>query len=159
MVNETERIENEHTLDPAFIDTAVDFIRVYADRCHHGKEEEILFRDLAKKSMNETDTRIMNELIEEHKLARKMTGRLVEAKQRYVKGETAAMSDAVGILRELAAFYPKHIEKEDRVFFKSVMKYFNATEKDAMLREEYEFDRLFVHDLYKKVVSRIETER
>jgi len=35
--------------DTAFIDTAVDFIRTYADRCHHGKEEDIRFRELKKK--------------------------------------------------------------------------------------------------------------
>ena len=33
-------------VDPVFIDTAVDFIRTYADRCHHGKEEDLLFKAL-----------------------------------------------------------------------------------------------------------------
>ena len=36
-------------VDPVFIDTAVDFIHTYADRCHHGKEEDILFKALAAK--------------------------------------------------------------------------------------------------------------
>ena len=40
-----------HFVDPVFIDTAVDFIRTYADRCHHGKEEEILFAALQKKEL------------------------------------------------------------------------------------------------------------
>ena len=35
--------------DTTFIETAVDIIRTYADRCHHGKEEDILFRELKKK--------------------------------------------------------------------------------------------------------------
>ena len=35
-------------VDPVFIDNAVDFFRTYADRTHHGKEEDILFRDLEK---------------------------------------------------------------------------------------------------------------
>ncbi len=26
------------SVDPGFIDTAVDFLRTYADKCHHGKE-------------------------------------------------------------------------------------------------------------------------
>jgi hemerythrin-like domain-containing protein len=38
-------IEATQKVDPVFIDTAVDFIRFYADRTHHGKEEDILFRD------------------------------------------------------------------------------------------------------------------
>ena len=29
----------DRKIDPLFIDKAVDFIRVYADRTHHGKEE------------------------------------------------------------------------------------------------------------------------
>jgi hemerythrin-like domain-containing protein len=44
-----EDIKNENRVKLLFIDTAVDFIRTYADRCHHGKEEDILFRNLAKK--------------------------------------------------------------------------------------------------------------
>ena len=30
-------------VDTAAVDTAVDFIRTYADRCHHGKEEAQFF--------------------------------------------------------------------------------------------------------------------
>ena len=33
-------------IDPLLVDKAVDFIRTYADRTHHGKEEDILFRGL-----------------------------------------------------------------------------------------------------------------
>ena len=31
------KIETKHNVDPVFVDIAVDFIRVYADRTHHGK--------------------------------------------------------------------------------------------------------------------------
>ena len=58
-------------VDPVFIDTTVDFIRTYADRTHHGKEEDILFRDLAKMPLSEKDKRGMEELVEEHRYARK----------------------------------------------------------------------------------------
>src|SRR5665811_1180241 len=39
-------------VDPVFIDTAVDFIHTYADRCHHGKEEDLLFKGLAEKNLS-----------------------------------------------------------------------------------------------------------
>ena len=45
------QIESTHKVDPVFVDTAVDFIRMYADRTHHGKEEDILFRDLSKRPL------------------------------------------------------------------------------------------------------------
>ena len=37
---EFDRIQDEKKVNPAKIDIFVDFIRFYADRCHHGKEED-----------------------------------------------------------------------------------------------------------------------
>ena len=51
MDREAAKIRRDKKVDPVLIDTAVDFIRVYADRTHHGKEEDILFKELAKKTM------------------------------------------------------------------------------------------------------------
>ena len=48
--SEISQISKQKKVNPLFIDTAVDFIRIYADWLHHGKEEDILFRDLMKKS-------------------------------------------------------------------------------------------------------------
>ena len=58
-------------LDLNFVVVTTDFFRTYADRCHHGKEEDILFRELARKNLSEIDKKTMQELIEEHKHARK----------------------------------------------------------------------------------------
>ncbi|MBN2228991.1 MAG: hemerythrin domain-containing protein [Candidatus Thorarchaeota archaeon] len=156
MAKEIERIQSTDTVNPKFIDTAVDFIRIYADQCHHGKEEKILFRDLKKKNLKPDDQRIMNELINEHVHGRDLTGRLVAAKKKYELGDKAALEEIVNIMNQLVNFYPKHIEKEDKVFFKSAMKYFNQTEKDAMLEEEYEFDKQFIHVVYKNIVTQAE---
>jgi hemerythrin-like domain-containing protein len=41
--------------DPKFLDNAIDFIRTYADRTHHGKEEDILFAKLAEKNIQGDD--------------------------------------------------------------------------------------------------------
>ena len=49
---EIDRGEQQNKINPEFIDLAVDFIRIYADRCHHGKEEDILFRDLRQKALS-----------------------------------------------------------------------------------------------------------
>src|SRR4030042_945025 len=87
---ETRKINEQNKVDALFVDTAVDFIRTYADRTHHGKEEDILFRDLVKKRLSPEHARIMDELVEEHKYSRKMVGLLVEAKERYLKGENTS---------------------------------------------------------------------
>jgi hemerythrin-like domain-containing protein len=91
-------------IDPGFVDAAVDFIRVYTDRTHHGKEEDILFRDLAKKSLSAEDERVMRELIEEHVLGRQTTKGVVEANERLRQGDAAAAADVTAHLRMLAGF-------------------------------------------------------
>jgi hemerythrin-like domain-containing protein len=156
MRKEIEQIRKIGVVNPKFIDTAVDFIRIYADQCHHGKEEKILFRDLQKKKLKPNDNRIMQELIDEHALGRKLTGQLVEAKKKYEAGDKTVLEIIIAIMQQLVDFYPKHIEKEDKIFFKSSMQYFNQEEKNAMLEEEYSFDRNFIHVVYKNIVSQTE---
>jgi len=155
---ETQRINEERKVDTVFIDTAVDFIRTYADRMHHGKEEDILFRDLAKKQLSREHARIMEELVEEHKYSRKTAGLLVDAKERYLKGEDTSQ-EVVALLKELARFYPIHIQKEDKHFFFPCMEYFTKEEQDRMLQEFYEFDRNMIHEKYGKLVETLKDRK
>ncbi|MBN1400853.1 MAG: hemerythrin domain-containing protein [Anaerolineae bacterium] len=145
--------EVSQQVNPLFVDTAVDFIRMYADRTHHGKEEEILFRDLAGRPLSAEDRRVMDELIQEHVLGRQTTRALVEANARYRSGDTSAWVDVDRHLRTLVAFYPKHIEKEDKVFFPAVRSYYTDEEEQAMLAAFWEFDRKMIHEKYKAVVE------
>ena len=85
--NEIEQIELGKKIDILFIDAAIDFIKIYADRTHHGKEEDILFRDLSKKQISKQHQKIMNELIDEHKCGRKLTKELVMAKEKDIQGQ------------------------------------------------------------------------
>ncbi len=135
------QIESTNKVDPLFIDTVVDFIRIYADRTHHGKEEDILFKKLENKQMSDQDKRIMGELVDEHVLGRKTTKELVEANTQYRVGEKTALAVIVSKLKRLVDFYPKHIEKEDKVFFPDYMQYLSDEEDQLMLKAFYEFDR------------------
>ena len=150
------QIEKEEKIDPVFIDTIVDFIRIYADRTHHGKEEDILFRDLNTKELSEEDRRVMNELIQEHIIGRKITVELVNANSHYRNGDETALAEIVSNLRSLAAFYPKHIEKEDKIFFPAAREYFSEAQDQAMLNEFWEFDRKMIHEKYLSVVQAYE---
>ena len=150
------QIESTNQVDPLFIDTVVDFIGIYADRTHHGKEEDILFKKLENKQMSDQDRRIMDELVDEHALGRKTTKELVEANAQYRVGEKIALAVIVSKLKKLVNFYPKHIEKEDKLFFPSYMKYFSDEEDQLMLEEFYEFDREMIHEKYKSVLKELE---
>lgn len=153
------QIESTQKVDPLFVDTAVDFIRMYADRTHHGKEEDILFRDLSKRPLSTEDQLVMKELVEEHIFGRQTTKALIEANMRYRNGDTSALADIADKLRTLVEFYPKHIEKEDKIFFPASRTYFTDEEDQAMLAEYWEFDRKMIHEKYRSVVEGLETRQ
>jgi hemerythrin-like domain-containing protein len=67
------------------------------------------------------------------------------------------LADIVSKLRTLVEFYPKHIEKEDKVFFPASRAYFTNEEDQAMLEEFWEFDRKMIHEKYKSLVEGLET--
>lgn len=156
MEKELEKIRKEKRANFKFIETAVDFIRTYADRLHHGKEEDILFRVLKAKELEEQHRKTMEELIEEHSWARKKVKELVDANKKYKEGDEDRIEAITRCLQDLVHFYPQHIEKEDKHFFIPIMNYFNQSEQESMLDEEQEFDRNFIHEIYKEKVSETE---
>jgi hemerythrin-like domain-containing protein len=153
MAEELPRMEEKRGVNIGFLSEAIDFIRTYADRCHHGKEEDILFRDLAAKPLSVEHKRIMNELVDEHISARKIVSRLADAKERYARTQKDGFQEIKTCLTELVEFYPAHIEKEDKHFFLPIMNYFTREEKDAMLQEFWAFDKNLIHEKYKKMVE------
>jgi hemerythrin-like domain-containing protein len=151
-----EEFKKKSAPSEAFIDSVVDFIRTYADQTHHGKEEDILFRELKKKQLSAEHKKIMEELIQDHANGRKAIIQLEEAKRRYFSGRKEALSIILEKMEFLVNLYPKHIEKEDQKFFQPVMNYFSSEEQGRMLEEERVFDRKIIHRKYNQIVSDFE---
>ena len=152
------QIERNREVDPYFVDTAFDFICMYADRAHHGTEEEIYFKALECKNMSAEHRSMMNELIHEHSLGRKFTAALVEANKRYRSGDKTALAIISNTLSTLVAYYPKHIEKEDKLFFPAVQHYFTQEEHQDLLDAYTRFDSRLIHEKYLLTVEHLEHE-
>ncbi len=162
MAVELESIEVLSQPKVMFLDASVDFFRTYADRTHHGKEEDILFRDLGTRTLSREHASIMEELVQDHVKARANVHGLHEARQAYAQSlagspeATVALEEIVARLKTLVALYPPHIVKEDRHFFIPILDYFNEDEQAEMLREFQEFDRQMIHEKYNLVVEAYE---
>jgi len=157
--DELKVIQEEKKVNPIFIDNIVDFLRTYADQTHHGKEEDILFRELKKKNLSDEHSKIMKELIEDHKFARKTTSELLNNKEKFIQGEKNAINMIVEKIKTLVGFYPNHIEKEDKHFFIPVMNYFSEEEQNKILNEGQIFDRRMIHRKYDHLVKNFEINR
>lgn len=150
---ELKRIKANGIPNAEFLLSAVDFMRNYSDRCHHGKEEGVLFKSLGAKPLSPEHQKTMRELISEHVYARAKVSELDECRQKFCRGDYSVVLGIAGALEALTELYPRHIEKEDKHFFIPSMEYFTDEEKSAMLEEFGEFDNNLFKEKYIKIVD------
>jgi hemerythrin-like domain-containing protein len=143
-------------VDAGYVDLATEFIRTYADQCHHGKEEGILFRGLATKDLGRGLASLMDELVQEHAWARKTTERLIEANRAYAAGDESQLDRLLKLLKQLVHFYPGHITKEESRFFGPSLGCLGESEQEAMLREYAAFDQAIIHERYRELAEQLE---
>lgn len=155
IAQEISSIRSINRADVVLIDKAVDFFRTYADRTHHGKEEDILFTLLDKKPLSEPHAAIMKELVDEHAAARSNVRATFDALREYIDGRDASLAEITTGLTNLTELYPAHIAKEDKAFFFPVMEYFTQAEQDKMLSDFREFDRKMIHEKYQNIMEQL----
>jgi hemerythrin-like domain-containing protein len=143
-------------INAPFFDPTVDFMSNYADRCHHGKEEDILFRDLKLKEISPQLNKVLNELINEHDIARNAMKSLIAARDRCLRKDPSAPGDFYRSVKKITGLYPAHIEKEDKHFFLPSMEYFSQEQQNRILDEFRDFDRKQIHKKYKFLVADLE---
>lgn len=95
---------------------AVDFIRNYADRFHHAKEEDVLFIELIKNGMPEKQSPI-EAMHMEHDQGRAHVRAMEEAAQKALDGELGQAAVIAEHAKSYAALLRGHIEKEDDILY------------------------------------------
>lgn len=153
---EMDLIGEHRSIDMAFLETAVYFMRHYTDMCHHGKEEHIYFDALAQKPLAPDLRKTMDDLIQEHVFARKTVEDLEQAREHYVSGEKTAEADIIAALNIITIFYPQHLDKEEHHFFYPSMDYFSKEEIDRMLQDFAALDSRLYHDEHRKIIDDLE---
>jgi len=156
MERELDRIRNSKNLDQEFLRRATDFFRSYADRTHHGKEEDIMFEALSRKSLSSEHQKTMGELKKDHARARELVKQIYGGLVAFGNEAGKGLASVTTALEELVQLYPQHIEKEDKRFFYPAMEYFSGHEKENMLKEFADLDRQLIHEKYKDVLEEME---
>jgi hemerythrin-like domain-containing protein len=106
----------QKTVERKTVASFVDFFRDFADRCHHGKEENHLFVELGKHGMPENSGPV-GVMRQEHE-----TGRaLVREMALLGQGDKPLEAEEKGRLSRVAATFSEHlrmhIQKEDQILF------------------------------------------
>lgn len=97
-------------------DGVLEFLRVFADRCHHGKEEDILFPALEKAGMPRQNGPI-GVMLHEHVLGRGHIADMGTALDGLKAGKPGAAQDLTRAARAYVGLLTQHIAKENTVLF------------------------------------------
>jgi hemerythrin-like domain-containing protein len=95
----------------------IDFIRNYADKYHHGKEEKFLFKEMQSHLGSIGNNLITHGMLVEHDLGRLFIGDLVEALDRVKNGDEESKLDVISNAIGYTHLLTRHIAKEDSVVY------------------------------------------
>lgn len=96
----------------------IDFVRNYADKHHHGKEEQMLFNKMLDELGSVAEKVVKHGMLVEHDLGRLYINNLEEAVGKVQEGNEEAKLDLIANAISYADLLYRHIEKEDNVIYK-----------------------------------------
>jgi hemerythrin-like domain-containing protein len=100
------RLESGQPVDREALAWLIDFFRTFADRCHHGKEEQHLFPALERHGLPK-EVGPLAVMREEHEEGRALVRGMAEGNDRQI----------AAAIRGYAALLRAHIDKENTVLF------------------------------------------
>jgi len=128
--NECHNLETEKNLDKGFFAKAIDFIKNYADKFHHAKEEEILFKELKKENVQgRMHCSPMDQMLHEHHLGREFVKNLEEGLKKN------NMEKIIENARGYCQLLREHIFKEDNILYGMADEALTDKEQDFLLKQ------------------------
>lgn len=155
------QLEIGGTITPEFFIEASDFIKGFADGCHHKKEEGVLFKTMVENGMP-SEGGPVGMMLMEHEQGRQFTRGMRVAAEKLQAGDTSARAAVIQNARGYAALLRQHIIKEDGVLFPMADRVIPLREHDAVVegfeRVEHEDTGEGVHEKYLALAERLAAE-
>ena len=129
-----DQLDAGQPVDVEMLQQMVEFLRVYADRYHHGKEEQLLFPLLVRRGVPMRGCPI-EALTREHVIGRELVDGFSEALLGYQKYGPVAEDTLLKNLRAITDLYTNHIWKENYLLFPMTNKVLGLDDLNALSRD------------------------
>jgi hemerythrin-like domain-containing protein len=132
----SERLGRGEALQIQHMEGIMEFLTIFVDKCHHGKEEEFLFPALEAAGVPREGGPI-GVLLNEHEQGRQLVARLKGFVAGYRSGDPQAGAGIQRAAKEYVDLLNQHIAKEDNVLFPMADAKLDAA-RDTILFEDFE---------------------
>ena len=140
----------EDTVKLQYYNELVYFLKIFADKCHHGKEENYLFEELVSKGVSNEGGPV-GVMLQEHNLGREYIAQM----NKYVEAkDVTEFNTAAAKYRDLLR---NHIEKEDKVLFAMADQLLDESkQEDIFERFEQHEEQVIGQGVHEKLHSMID---
>lgn len=129
-----QRMIEARAADGDFIAKAIDFLRNFADGCHHAKEEDAYFPALEKAGVPREHGPI-GVMLDEHDRGRALIAAIDSAREAASAGEPRAAGRLFAAAADYVALLREHIDKEDNILFVMGERALGASARAALTRQ------------------------
>lgn len=155
------RLESGEEVNPEHLEQILEFIKLFADKCHHGKEEDLLFLAMEEAGFPREGGPIAVMLIE-HNMGRDYVKDMSEDVAKYKASEHEASSKIVENARNYIALLTQHIEKEDNILYPMADMHLSEDKQRELIEEfeKLERERIGIgkHEELHKLLHHLEKE-
>ena len=155
------RLEHGEEVRPGFFLDAAQFIRGFADGCHHATEEGVLFKALSANGIPVHGGPI-GAMLADHEQGRMYTRGMAEAAERLQSGDTSARQKVIDNAFGYAKVLRAHIYKEDNILFPMAVRVIPVEQQSAVNEGfdhvEHEETGAGVHEKFLALAEKLEQE-
>jgi hemerythrin-like domain-containing protein len=152
------QVERQGAVDWADAASAVDFIRAFADKFHHAKEEDLLFAQLEEVGFSRQAGPIAV-MLHEHDLGRAHVREMADAIDEASRGNRQSIASFRRHALEYVRLLRAHIHKEDQILYPMADEALSAATQSTLLADfaqaEARLGGLQVRDKYAELASRL----
>ena len=131
----SKRIRTENKVDIDHIEKIIDFLKNFADKSHHGKEEELLFPAMEKAGIPNEGGPI-GMMLQDHTEGRGYIAGLLNSVENYkTSGSDTSLQDMIYNLENYAELLSQHIDKENHILFMIADSVLTEAQQDLLYNE------------------------
>lgn len=120
------------------LDQIMSFIKVFLEKCHHKKEESLLFPAMQEVSIPGGAT-LIKDIIKEHFTLHEYVGSLDQAVRDYHHQDPKAALKIIDSAKKYIDLLSPHADKEDKVLFPLADQYLSQEKQEQLLND---FDKV-----------------
>lgn len=136
----SQKLKDGEKVERDVLEKILEFIKVFADKCHHGKEEDLLFPAMEMAGIPREGGPI-GVMLFEHNVGREAVKGIKDAMEEFYNGKENARKKIVENAEKYIELLDSHIFKEDNILYPMADMHLSEEEQKELLEKFEEVEK------------------